>query len=286
MADQPDHTARGGRTDFSNLTLHIGLHKTGTTFLQRAVFPLWTGIAYVATDNLEVLLRAPTDRPVLLSREGLSGQNWAPHAVREISIARLGTMFPKARVMISFRKHSGYIASSYSQYLQRGGYLPFAEYYDHERDHGLMKRADFLFQPKIAAVQQHFGSLPFVFLQEEISSSLGDLLRDMERFIGGTAPAPETITQTRFNQSVKYHPAKLLRFLNGLARSELNPNGRYDLYHWRLKRLGLDPRSICQYRLWFFPTRPMIAKELSATIDASFADDWAFITKLARARRR
>lgn len=273
-----------GSTDFSNLILHIGLHKTGTTFLQQAVFPLWRGIAYVPTDNLEVLLRAPTDRPVLLSREGLSGRNWAPHRVREISIARLGAMFPRARVMISFRRHSGFVASSYSQYLQRGGYLPFEQYYDHQRDQGLMKRDDFLFRPKVESVQRHFGAMPFVFLQEEITSSFAGLLRDMERFIGGQAPAPEAIKPTRFNQSVKYHPAKLLRFLNSFARSELNPAGRYDLYHWRLKRLGLDPRSICQYRMWFFPTRPMIAPDISAAIDASFADDWAFVTAAARAR--
>ena len=271
-------------TEYDNLILHIGIQKTGTTFVQNAVFPLWKGIHYLGNDKLEILLRCPSDRPVLLSREGLSGQNWAHHAVRERSIARLAHLFPKARIMLSFRKHSRYIASSYCQYLQRGGYLPFEEYFDPLNDSGYMKVDDFRFKLKVDAVQAYFGRTPFVFFQEELHQDIDKLLTDMESLIGGKAPAKSDIKNRKYNQSVKYHPAILLRFLNRYSRSELNPDGALPLYHRRLINMKLDPRSICQNWLSFAPNKSMITPELSAIIDNLYAEDWAYVQSVADSR--
>lgn len=270
---------------YRNLTLHIGIQKTGTTFIQNAIFPYWKGISYIPRDNLELLLRADDSKPMLLSREGLSGQNWAHHNIREQSIERLAGLFPNAKIMLSFRQHSKYIVSSYSQYLQRGGYLKFNEYFNPKDDSGQMKLDDFRFALKISAVERFFGRTPFVFLQEELhGGGLSKLLKEMEKFIGGEAPNTEDIKHKKYNKSVKYHPAILLRFLNKHSRSELNPNGRLPLYSENLVRLKLDPRSITQYLLQFAPGRAMIPAELSKYIDSSYADDWQFVKSIAAAR--
>jgi hypothetical protein len=271
-------------TEYSNLILHIGVQKTGTTFVQNAVFPLWKGIQYIHTDKLELILRCSREKPVLLSREGLSGQNWAHHDVRELSIARLAQLFPNARIMLSFRRHSKYIASSYCQYLQRGGYLPFEQYFDPQNDTGYMKIDDFRFALKVGAVQRYFGRSPFVFFQEELHRDIEALLGDMEDFIGGTAPAKSQIKNKKYNQSVKYHPAILLRFLNRYSRSELNPQGRLPLYHQRLVRLKMDPRSICQNWLQFAPNRPIITPEVSEVIDSLYQEDWNLVQAAAESR--
>lgn len=274
-----------GAPAFDDLILHIGIQKTGTTFVQNAIFPYWQGIHYTANDKLEVLLRVPENKPLLVSREGLSGQNWADYETRERSIARLARMFPNARTMLSFRKHSGYIVSSYCQYLQRGGYLPFEQYFDPVSDTGYMKIEDFRFGHKVEAVERHFGTLPFIFFQEELFRDLPQLLSDMQQFIGGQAPDPNSIRDETHNQSVKYHPAKLLRFLNRYSRSELNPQGKLPLYHRRLTRMKLDPRSICQYWLSFAPKRPMIDETTKQRIEALYRDDWEAVQKVAGQRR-
>ena len=102
------------------LFLHIRLHMTGTTFLQKAVFPYWKDITYLPHDKLE-------------------------------DISRLARLFSGARIILSFRRHSSYIASSY---LQRGGYLLF-------------------------------GSEPFVKLHEDSVVNLRKMLCDSEVFMGG-----------------------------------------------------------------------------------------------------
>lgn len=263
------------------LYLHIGLQKTGTTFLQKAVFPRWKGINYLPTDNLEKLLRIEDDEINLLSREGLSGKNWSSDTERRRNISNLAKHFPQARIILSFRRHSDFILSSYKQYLQRGGFEDFEHYFDIQSNQGFMKREDFLYRTKLETVLGCFEEAPFVILYSQIIEGLPQLLSNMEAFIGGSAPKVEDIPRKRYNKSVGYYPAILLRWLNRHASSELNPDGRYPLYHWRLKRLGIDPRSVCQYRLGFLPDKPMIPESIRREIDLYYTSDWDYIVRYA-----
>ena len=268
----------------SRLYLHIGMHKTGTTFLQREVYPRWQGITYIPRDNLEVILRADPENIRLLSREGLSGQNWDSFEERDKSIRRLATLFPDARILISFRRHASYITSSYNHYVQRGGTLAFEQFFDFDHDLGLLKRDDFLYMERIRRLEQYFSSRPFVFFFEETFSSLERLLKDMQCYIGGTPPEVDTIQRRTHNPSVGYYPLRLLRHLNSIAHTRFNPDGKLPLYHWRIRRLGLDPRTICQYWLRFLPNRPIMSAEQSAAIDEYYVDDWSAIQEYAMNR--
>ncbi len=263
------------------LYLHIGLHKTGTTFLQQEVFPHWRGLEYLPSDKLEYLTRMQPDRDYLLSREGLSGQNWMHADERDACIERLAKMLPEARILISFRRHSGYIASSYNQYLQRGGVLTFNDYFRLDGT-GMMKPEDFLFERKLAAVHRLWPTPPCVMLHETIVKDLGQTLSTLQGFIGGVAPPADSIKRSRHNRSVGHHPARLLRWANSKARTRFNPEGRYNLYHWRLVKWGLDPRSICQYRLAFLPGPPLLSEEQVSEIDEYYREDWRQIVDAAQ----
>lgn len=263
------------------LYLHIGLHKTGTTFLQKAVFPLWQGLEYLPLDKLEYLVRMSEEKNYLLSREGLSGQNWMHKAEREACIVRLAKLFPDARVIMSFRQHPGFIVSSYNQFLQRGGFLEFKDYFSLQSDNSFMASEDFLFRDKIDLVANEFGHQPHVVLHQDIVSDIGKVIRSLEGFMGGSGPSVEAIKSRKFNKSVGHYPAKILRSLNRHSRSELNPDGRYPLYHWRLKKLGLDPRSICQYSLGFLPDRPLLSAEQALAINDHYEQDWRYVLAAA-----
>lgn len=264
---------------------HVGLHKTGTTFLQKAVFPKWQGITYLPWPHLELFLRLESGKTYLVSREGLSGKNWAHHAERDASLMKLAGMFPDAGILMSFRKHSGYITSSYRQYIQRGASVTFEEYFDPENDGGIMKRDDFFFRWKLDSVERHFRHRPFVFLHEELSNDLRELLHDLQGHIGGKAPAAEEIGHERYNESVGYYPAMLLKRLNTITRSELNPEGRYNLNHPTLRRLRLTPATICQRWFSFLPNRPFLTSAQVAQIDELYKDDWDYVRSYRGSRR-
>ncbi len=136
------------RRDPANLLIHVGLHKTGTTWLQDRVFvnnklgfdSPWGPMAspavaeFMLVDPLSFDAKATLARlgpdvdasrakgyiPVL-SHEGLSsrpvrGTYYAPTVA-----GRLHEVFPNARIVIGIREQKGMILSLYRQFVRNGG---------------------------------------------------------------------------------------------------------------------------------------------------------------------
>ncbi len=115
-----------------DLTLHIGYHKTGTTFLQRRILPkvcdnalIATDVSYVAESEaydpdafVDDLCRQGLDAnggKTVVSQEVLSGRGdgnpiWDPLRIR----ARLAETFSQAKVLIVVRNQFDYVLSPYA----------------------------------------------------------------------------------------------------------------------------------------------------------------------------
>jgi hypothetical protein len=145
----PEHARNDPPTrDPANLLIHVGLHKTGTTWLQDRVFvnnklgfdSPWGPMAspavaeFMLVDPLSFDAKATLTRlgpdvnasrekgyiPVL-SHEGLSsrpvrGTYYAPTVA-----GRLHEVFPNARIVIGIREQKGMILSLYRQFVRNGG---------------------------------------------------------------------------------------------------------------------------------------------------------------------
>ena len=133
--------------------LHIGYHKTGTTWLQTRIFPRTkTGFCQVARSktlvpafvqvnpfsfepeavrkDFEPGIREARARNLVpvLSSERLSGN---PHSggYDSKNIAdRLAAVFPDARVLVVIREQTSMLVSIYKQYVKAGGAAPFRRY--------------------------------------------------------------------------------------------------------------------------------------------------------------
>lgn len=146
----------------ARLLIHVGLHKTGTTWLQRRIFAAGDGVDFAycgdvgrihdafirpAADRFEpaagraafwdVLHRAepgtgpgqsPEGRIAVLSDEGLGGRPFHALHERAIHAARLAAAFPQARILITVREQSRIIYSMYGQYLRYGHTSPLAAF--------------------------------------------------------------------------------------------------------------------------------------------------------------
>jgi hypothetical protein len=99
--------------------LHIGTIKTGTTFLQKEVFPKLKGIEFCWKPYLSFALTYPYLYPkILISDERLSG--WCEHKLdpswRTHVIASLKQMYPDAKIIITLRKDEDeFWQSNYAQ---------------------------------------------------------------------------------------------------------------------------------------------------------------------------
>lgn len=133
--------------------LHVGLHKTGTTWLQRRFFdersigfrlPLHRGrdvkAALITPFPLDFDPAAAAARLIPLLREGgdgtlpvisderLSGNPHAGAYDRKEIAERLRAVFPGARVLVVIREQRSMIRSTYKQYVRMGGPNALDEY--------------------------------------------------------------------------------------------------------------------------------------------------------------
>jgi hypothetical protein len=122
--------------------VHIGHHKTATTWFQKSFYPAVTshrfieskivreallapnGLSFEADRARDLIVEAADGAPVLLCDERLSGSYLAGglHGMVPPEVARrVKAIFPDARIVIGIRAQPGMLAACYSQYVKDGG---------------------------------------------------------------------------------------------------------------------------------------------------------------------
>jgi hypothetical protein len=139
----------------TRLLIHIGYYKTGTTWLQREVFPheslrfdLPFSRKQIATElahphpfdfdasRCQALFRPTIDaslesgRAPVISNERLSGAFLSGGYDSKEIADRLVRAFPEARILIVIREQRDMLRSAYSQYIRQGGVLRLHEFLD------------------------------------------------------------------------------------------------------------------------------------------------------------
>ncbi len=125
--------------------LHIGLHKTGTTFLQKNIFPNFdtTDLCYNPPNIINAIrdlyrhnycdeLRRETIRiiyreldiicqkKIFLSHEIYSGTPWRNYDDLEKMSSFLKEVFPTAKIILVFRDHGDWLESLYKEAIKDG----------------------------------------------------------------------------------------------------------------------------------------------------------------------
>jgi hypothetical protein len=258
------------------LFLHVGLHKTGTTYFQQEVFPHWKAVQYLRSLSVEGFLKASSEKPCLASREGYSAGVVAHKDEKLAFLKRLSSMFPDARVLISFRDHGSYLNAIYSQYLRYGGTLPVDAFFDLDGDSGFMKRDDLTFRAYVDGIAEFWGRSPFVFLLSELKQDKRRLFSDMGTFLGVEGPDPDQVSAGRRNVSLGKTQAEALRKINAWAGVDLHRDGSTRPYRV-LRKFGMDPPSLCQRWAELRPGQPILSAREIDRINAYYKDDWTYL---------
>jgi hypothetical protein len=266
-------------TSFDNLCFHIGLHKTGTTFLQRLVFPRLEEVTYLTWRNLEYFLRLRNDRRYLVSCEGFSGKTFARLGERCAGLDRLGAMFPRAKVIVGFRRHGSLLASLYSQYLRYGGkgqFLDFIALSDSQQD-ALLSRADISFRGLLETIESSFGRPAFAFDMHHAFREPSLFLQDLCSFVGcRPGRAGEAFGAPPRNTGLLRRQAEWLRWCNQKFDVRFSDDGRQRPYA-KLARYRIDPPTVCLTWLSFIPSGPLLSEREREKIDAIYSEDWDFV---------
>ena len=212
------------------LILHLGLHKTATTFLQKSVWPSWSEIGYAGRPTPQGYPSSEQavfsmDHPLILMSNESSGGSLKRSYLKNISWADLrhrkleelkNLYFGKydLEVVIGLRKPEPWILSVYKHYLKYGGVESLEGFL------GLtpgspptLPTCDLLNMPKIRQIEDLLGVRPFCFFSEEMKSHPEDLSSDLASFVGATK-GPSFSGNSRLNEGVNEKAAAICLAVN------------------------------------------------------------------------
>ncbi|MCF8337826.1 MAG: sulfotransferase domain-containing protein [Bacteroidales bacterium] len=163
-----------------DIIFHVGLEKTGTTFLQQSVFPNFKNIHYVRKRNFryidDIVAKHP-DKKIFLSHE-FGRHDFYP------KIKKFAEKYPHAKTIIVFRHHDEWIASYYRFLVKRGLKENFNEFFDIENNQGRWKIEDLYYYPEIEFLENHFFQKPLVLFHDDLKHEPKKFIEQIANYAG------------------------------------------------------------------------------------------------------
>lgn len=277
------------------ILLHIGYHKTATTWMQQLLFTPEHGFRQIADHrdvfthivqphgfdfdpvNMRALIATrmaelpPGEVPVI-SSEILSGHPFQGGRESDAYAERLAEIFPDARILISIRNQMRILPSVYMQYLLRGGTLPYDRFFE-----GTDELGYFGFTPKhfeydrlVRHYQRLFGPANvYVLPQEHLQQDMDDAAAAIARFAKNMAYRGLSAAAQRVHApSYPEYAVPVLRRVNQVQASTLNPAP--------IVALGHSPKGLYKVAGYILRLPPVITmlkgrKPVSAHVRKRFA---------------
>jgi len=240
--------------------LHVGFHKTATTFLQWSIFPKLKKVKLIRKTHAKKLLtevrlrklndddvhrirnefeKQSSDKvPTLISYEGWTGSPFSQKNSKSAYkvLEDLRRIFPEehydVHLIIGIRKQVDLMTSLYVEFLHQGGNKKESEYIDElERNN---KFSHYLYNDYLNAVEELFGDNYFVFIYENFKKGKDNYLLELLNYIG-VKKVPK-YTNQQVNRSYGVFQAKMARKLNTLFKTQKNPDGKIPEITIKLKR--------------------------------------------------
>lgn len=198
------------------ILLHIGYHKTGTTWMQRAFFVEDYGFFQVIshdevyahiTDPHELTFdpaaaaealaphcaAVPPDLTPVISSEIMSGHPFYGGLLSAQYARRLCALFPQGRLLITIREQMRMLASVYMQYVSRGGSKPPEAFFSETNTPGFahFSAEHFCYHRLVGLYRELFGAdRVLVMTQEQMARDLASFGTRVTDFAGARPRAP------------------------------------------------------------------------------------------------
>ena len=187
------------------LIIHIGLHKTGSSFLQHCVFPKLKGVNYIYKPENPLFAPILASRINLMSDEEISMS--MPHKQGKFKgLWELQKQYPDAKIIIGIRKHGSWFYSCYAQYIKTGGYLNQDRYY--------LKYPHISPEEYYLLLKTMWKNI-YIYWHEDLINNRATIVRGICEFIG--VPVPE-YNNRKINVSLKH--VEYWRWINRIFRGE------------------------------------------------------------------
>lgn len=251
--------------------IHVGYHKTATTFLQKSIYPKLTHqITYLSRGDAQAYLydirhkklsdKAITDlrrgfesmmeaeKPLLISYEGLSGNPMSTkkkvkdnHAI----LKDLRQIFPEesynVHIIVGVRRQLDLLTSLYVQYIHQGGYKQAAAVFEEWEQLGVLN--GYYYFSYMDRVIQLFGQKNYYLMQYENfrENEIKEITKLLQYM--GVHEVP-SYSNTKVNRSYGTMQVKTARKMNYFLKTPFNPEAPVPTKRGRpLSRVMLQSRA-------------------------------------------
>lgn len=249
------------------MLVHVGLHKTGTTWVQQQIFQagsnehfrysedrtllrgVWAQPDYgdfdpaLARDQIMQGLQGSPDFPVVLSDEILSGLPFHSRFGQGVIMERIAHTFPQAKILITVREQTSLIYSAYGHYLRGGHTASLDNFLATPKDksalvwRSILDHSYYDYEHLHHLYARKFGAKNVMIAPMEwMIGDTQDFLVVMQKFTGHSWPLPSVTTKNR-----KVNPA-----WTDLARTYIRVANRFEDQdaRWNKKRKRFSKNAI------------------------------------------
>jgi len=241
--------------------LHIGMPRTGTTFLQQEIFPMIEDINFINfryhggilfkmvsinkfnnifsnIENVEyetveknVLPYLRNDKINLLSDENIYDNMWLGEDRRWRRINRLKELFPSAKIIFGIREKDSLLRSLYKKYVMDGGILSFDEFIQ------TINLDKLEYEKYIQHLFRLFGKRNvYIYRYEKMKNDIHSFVEELCNFMKVEVPSFKNI---RRNAGYSQDQIKISLIINRLFRTYHNPQGIFPIQHkWLPHRIA------------------------------------------------
>ena len=261
-----------------NIYFHVGLAKTGSTFLQNNFFPKLQNIKYISTHKyrrcIDIINNTNYDS-YLISREfdrQLEGE-----------VKKILNHFPETKIIIVFREHKKWISSQFKRFSKNGYHFKFEDFYNNTNS-GYWKNEDMIYINKINIIKKYSKYDPLVLNFDELKINPHSYLTKISEYTNSNYKK----SNISLNVVHKSYSEKQLIFLKGFCRIfKPNPPKYYadnKLKHWLYFRPWWLLFHLVMYVAYFLPKnmivkKPLINNNYLGKMMKKYKSDWDEILK-------
>lgn len=267
----------------NRLTIHIGLHKTGTTFIQYRILRELEDVVWIhGAQSHRNLMAADFNKSIVISDEGISGKLKGGTYLDDFktNVNKLKQLYGNPKIVIGFRKHEDFIFSVYKQLLHEKGTRSIQKLFNAQNT-GLIKHHELYFSERIELLKSLFSDV-FIYTQESLQDDPHEFLEALCRFLEvENTISDRSLVQTRSNVGIKSRlQFGVLLKLNKLNNRLEGTHPSLSLYSRFFSAIKLTPRKIAQnYLKYVRSPRVKMNPELRAFIQDKYAEDWSKVVQ-------
>jgi len=257
--------------------IHIGLHKTGTTFLQESVWPTISNATVIRGWDSHRTMIDKADKDILLiSDESLCGNPWNGTYFSDFkaNMTRIKAIYNNPKIIFGVRKQSDLLLSLYKQYLAEKGIAPLHEFYK-EDNSGIVKNQDLKLKERIIILKSLFNNI-FIYSQETLRDASPNFYSSLSAFMDTDVHVPKTDKKSNLGIRTVNH-ANILRRINRINAKTESLSKHLSLYNKLLRHAGLTPRHVTNRLIGKSKSSRLdLPKDLRTSVNQKFAADWEY----------